>query len=72
MDALENRWIRARILAKFERGKFKIFTDVGPDELKKLKARYLKIEVDDWGRYEHPRNEADAEEKKRMKEILKG
>jgi hypothetical protein len=71
MNALENRWIRARVIVKLGRNEIKIFTDVGASELKKLKSKYDKLEIENWGRFENPRNEADEAEKKRMKEILK-
>lgn len=71
MDAQEHRWIRARVVVKIDRRNTRIFTDVGPRELVKLKSKYKDIEIEDWGRYSEPRNEADREEKKRMKEILR-
>jgi glycogen synthase len=68
------RWIRARITATDDEGRQKIFCDVGIEELRKLKKKFKKIEVvsnNDWGRYLHPRNYEEEEERKEMIRIIK-
>jgi len=70
-----DRWIRARVVTTDDRGRQFVFSDVGADELRKLKNKYKKIEIaseNDWGRYANPRNEIDEEEFKVMKKILGG
>jgi hypothetical protein len=68
------RWIRARVVVTDRAGRRSVFSDVGAHELRKLKDKYKKVEIvsdDDWGRYLHPRNKTDEEEKKLMLKILK-
>jgi hypothetical protein len=69
-----DRWIRARITVTDADGKQIFFTDVGAEELAKIKKKYRKVQIlsdNDWGRYLYPRNEVDEADRKEMKRILK-
>jgi len=69
-----SRWIRARITVIDADGKERFFTDVGAEELRKIKKKYRRVRIlsdNDWGRFLNPRNESDEAEKNEMKRILK-
>ena len=69
-----DRWIRARITVTDADGKHIFFTDVGAEELKRIKKKYRKAQIlsdNDWGRYLNPRNDVDEAERKEIKRILK-
>jgi hypothetical protein len=68
------RWIRATVTVTDADGKRIFFTDVGAEELAKIKKKYRKVQIlsdNDWGRYLNPRNDVDEADKKEMKRILK-